>query len=714
TDPSFSSANFEEAVISSAGGVVEWSPNTNWLSETVYYWRTSPDSTAEQTFDWRQSSFEVLNNKRGWGQADAGQFVQNRLTQLQFNASEELEFSATNSDLKCTVYGNPENSFEALGTRYQINLDVMDYSGCGNPPAIHVAVIDSASFAPWETNFNGLNPQNDFGNEMACTNARERPEKYFIFKQNDPVQMQGLADLLDGGIEDGHYILAYTWRYVDYDSWEVNAPELDEIFTQLGGAQIGLGQDSVPFIFFAKVGYPDTAQELYGSNISDELELEVELEGVLGNGQMQTRNIGLGGTYESLEWEFEGAAPDELTFELRGVNSSGIGTSLLEYTDFSGEELDLPIQFDPNVYPSFAFAMVTQDQEEQTPVQLNHWRVLGEQLPECALNPSLGFYFPKDTVGVGEEIPVAIAVSNIGEYDMDSLLMSYTFSKGAERVFQVLSRGGELGVGETYLDTVYLPTFELQGELILSVEANAINPQFNQYDQKEQHRFNNLWQTQVIVLEDNINPILDVTFDGRHILDGDLVSASPIIRASLDDENQYLLMNEPADTSSFKMFLSGPNGLQSPVYFSQDNVIWIPANQNNKAAIEYMPNLTNDGTYQLLVQARDKSGNSSGDIDYRISFEVIQESSITDVLNYPNPFTTSTRFVFTVTGNEPPDEIYIQIMSISGRIVREIRTDEFGLIRVGRNISEYAWDGNDQFGDRLANGVYLYRVIAKK
>ena len=271
-----------------------------------------------------------------------------------------------------------------------------------------------------------------------------------------------------------------------------------------------------------------------------------------------------------------------------------------------------------------------------------------------------------------------------------------------------------MGVGETHLDTVYLPTFDLQGELILSVEANAIDPQFNQFDQKEQHRFNNLWQTQVLVLEDNTNPILDVTFDGRHILDGDLVSASPIIRASLDDENQFLLMNEPTDTSSFKMFLSGPNGLQSPVYFSQDNVLWIPANQNNKAAIEYMPNLTNDGTYQLLVQARDKSGNSSGDIDYRISFEVIQESSITDVLNYPNPFTTSTRFVFTVTGNEPPDEIYIQIMSISGRIVREIRTDEFGLIRVGRNISEYAWDGNDQFGDRLANGVYLYRVVAKK
>jgi len=28
-------------------------------------------------------------------------------------------------------------------------------------------------------------------------------------------------------------------------------------------------------------------------------------------------------------------------------------------------------------------------------------------------------------------------------------------------------------------------------------------------------------------------------------------------------------------------------------------------------------------------------------------------------------------------------------------------------------MSSYYWDGTDDFGDRLANGVYLYRVIAK-
>jgi len=52
-------------------------------------------------------------------------------------------------------------------------------------------------------------------------------------------------------------------------------------------------------------------------------------------------------------------------------------------------------------------------------------------------------------------------------------------------------------------------------------------------------------------------------------------------------------------------------------------------------------------------------------------------------------------------------------MNVSGDIVREITQDELGAMRIGRNLSEYWWDGTDEFGDPLANGVYLYRVVAK-
>jgi flagellar hook assembly protein FlgD len=126
----------------------------------------------------------------------------------------------------------------------------------------------------------------------------------------------------------------------------------------------------------------------------------------------------------------------------------------------------------------------------------------------------------------------------------------------------------------------------------------------------------------------------------------------------------------------------------------------------------FKPHLSEDGEYELIVTGKDRSNNASGAIEYRVMFEVYNKSMITNWLNYPNPFTTSTAFVFTLTGSELPSNFRIQILTITGKIVKEISRQELGPIRIGHNITEYKWDGKDQFGQDLANGVYLYRVMA--
>jgi flagellar hook assembly protein FlgD len=67
--------------------------------------------------------------------------------------------------------------------------------------------------------------------------------------------------------------------------------------------------------------------------------------------------------------------------------------------------------------------------------------------------------------------------------------------------------------------------------------------------------------------------------------------------------------------------------------------------------------------------------------------------------------------VFTVTGSDVPQNLRIQIMTITGKIVKEITKGELGPLHIGRNITEYKWDGTDQYGQKLGNGIYLYRVI---
>ena len=212
---------------------------------------------------------------------------------------------------------------------------------------------------------------------------------------------------------------------------------------------------------------------------------------------------------------------------------------------------------------------------------------------------------------------------------------------------------------------------------------------------------------------DQANPILEVSFDGIFILDGDIVSPNTNILISMKDENEYLYKE---DTTGFNFFLKKPCdgcGFER-VAFSSTAVTWQGATENSDFKIDYAPKNMVNGMYTLQVQVSDESGNESGTEPYEINFEVVNESTITNFYPYPNPFSSSTRFVFTLTGNDVPDDIKIQIMTVTGRIVREILREEMGSIRIGNNITDYAWDGRDEYGDQLANGVYLYKVYIKQ
>ena len=69
--------------------------------------------------------------------------------------------------------------------------------------------------------------------------------------------------------------------------------------------------------------------------------------------------------------------------------------------------------------------------------------------------------------------------------------------------------------------------------------------------------------------------------------------------------------------------------------------------------------------------------------------------------------------MFKLSGVTVPQNLKIQIMTVTGRVVREITQAELGTLHIGNNLTDFAWDGTDQFGSPLANGLYLYRVVSK-
>ncbi len=718
TTDTFDSPWMSSATFTQSGGVIGWELPFALTDSTVYFWRCSADSTGTgQPYRWRVSSFQYISGVSGWAQDHFFQLENNPRSGLGYHRdTRSWSFDPLEATLRCEVFGNPSTPFEALGTRFMIDLDVQDYSGPGFYPCLMAAVMDSISLLPWQSNFNGANPGNEFGNSMVSANARGRPEKYFVFEQDDAAQLQGLANMLTNEVEDGQYVLVYSWMYATYDTWNVLAPSLIEAFGNLGAQVIGQSQDSVPFIFFAQKGSPGSVVEVVGADSGADISLEAVMAGRSDLGVLESPPIGPALNWSRSSWRFAGGSEqDSLVLSLDGIAPQGNAVDNTSSTLWSGEEGNLGALLDEGLFPQARLRATLSDGQDATPLQHARWHVEYEPVPEAALDPASGYSFPQGQIPEGQQVAVSMAIRNISPISMDSLLVRYWIEDASRMIHPIAyPRQAPLASGAILLDTVSFSTTGLRGSNVLFIEVNPLSPTSGTWDQPEQFHFNNIAQIPFTVEGDRTNPLLDVTFDGQHILNRDIVSATPEIAILLDDDNPYLLLNEPGDTALYRLFITEPGSDTRPVYFSDEAVTWLPAEGgSNRSGIIYRPAFTRDGIHRLLVQARDKSGNLSGGADYRIEFEVILRPTISEVLNYPNPFSTSTRFVFTLTGPEVPDEWKIQVMTIGGRVVREVNQEEIGPLRIGRNITEFAWNGTDEFGDPLANGVYLYRVVAR-
>ena len=112
------------------------------------------------------------------------------------------------------------------------------------------------------------------------------------------------------------------------------------------------------------------------------------------------------------------------------------------------------------------------------------------------------------------------------------------------------------------------------------------------------------------------------------------------------------------------------------------------------------------GLHTLKVKAFDVVNNVGEAI---IEFYVLEdgELQLQNVLNYPNPFSTSTQFMF--EHNLPNTQLssIVNIYTISGKLVKSI-TAEF--MSTGFRTSDISWDGRDDYGNQLGRGIYLYQI----
>lgn len=392
---------------------------------------------------------------------------------------------------------------------------------------------------------------------------------------------------------------------------------------------------------------------------------------------------------------------NSLKYELNSAGSSGIASNIIQGFNTNRKIWDtlavnIPQEYslshlDPAQYSKIRMIFELADSSFGTaaPLKLRNYNIKYKEPADLSVVNEDMVYSP-DSLLQGFPLTLKLQVHNIG------------YSESADAEVNLLLDNNTTPV---YKQTVTVPADSFR-EVIYTFNTEDL---FFSHKLKllvkpvssEMFSFNNYAEKTFYVSRDSINPVFSITFDGIEIISGDVVSSKPNILMTLSDNSPLAL----ADTSRFYIF---HNNRQ--LSFREDSLL-ISSNPfpNSEAVINWNPRL-NNGSHTLEVLARDASGNYFDTTSFSVSFDVNDENTLHNVYNYPNPFKDETFFTFTLTGNDLPEEFFIKIFTVAGRKVREIRVPVSEL-RFGFNKIYY--DGRDQDGNALANGVYFSKFVVR-
>jgi len=709
--------------IVSVGGVVEFDPNLIYKDSTVYYWRVaiSPSSGAPH---WNTSSFVYLNGTGvGFNQSHFYQHTksdQNRMYIDTASRAWKYGLGATKLRIRNRIF----RSGAGLGdSDFSISINnavpPQIYSACAGTgsSSVLINVFDPVTMKPY---FNQTVPSTvqsgTAGGFMQSASVCAAGREYnFQYSYADAANRAKIRDFLD-------YVPANAVVVIRINAGPTAPPFIDEwkndatiygagntLYDRLrsaGFVDIDSFSYTRSWVFvYAKNNGDFVPKWQFTQNEFDEIDMNLNVPSTDTLGYITSPKFGPAKAWQEVKWRGNSLenGNDEYTVGVIGVRDNGQEDLL--YT-LNGSQQDFNISsVNATTYPYIRLTMFNQDKVTLTPYQLRWWRLYYTPVPEGALAANLKFNF-KDTLEAGEPLNLAIPFKNVSDVAFANTIKVNMSVRDQSNQLTTLTvpRLKAVVSGDTAMLTYQVNTENLSGANTLLVDINPDN------DQPEQTHFNNFFYRTFVVKGDILKPTLDVTFDGIRILNRDIVSSKPHILVKLKDESKFLALN---DTSLVTITLKYPDNTIRRFKFGTDTLKFTAATPgvNNEAMVDFTPVLTLDGEYELVVTGKDRSGNVAGNLEYRVLFQVYNTPMISNMFNYPNPFTTSTAFVFTLTGSVVPQNIRIQVLTVTGKIVREITKDELGPLNIGRNITQFKWDGTDQYGQKLANGVYLYRVI---
>ena len=432
------------------------------------------------------------------------------------------------------------------------------------------------------------------------------------------------------------------------------------------------------------------------------LKVNKQVIGKWHSGSIETQWIGPAAYFDKFKAEFKSLEPsDKIALQCFVKNTQSKDSMLFESTLFDSISI---ADFIKKKYQYLKFRFNFIDSVNRTPAQLSNWTLTYHPLPELVVDPFDGVIFSPNQIVQGDQVTLKLPIRNISTTPADSCEIQWKILDSLQHqvYFKKSVIAPLLGLDTTYLEVSFSSQF-LRGKSAIEI---AINPN---HMIREVNYSNNYFKDYFQVIPDNSAPALEILVDGRKIISGELVSSMPEIELRMSDLN----VNN-VDSIPFELKIRKPNQTQfETIQLQTSNIKYLNAlGQNSQVVLSYNPVFDIDGIYTLRAKAVDRIGNWTVQ-PIELEMQVRNASTISHFYPYPNPFTSQMRFVFTLTGSVLPEKINIRIFTVDGRLVKEVSQSELGHLHIGNNITSWFWDGKDQFGDQLANGVYFYTVYTQ-
>ncbi|MBE0644068.1 MAG: hypothetical protein IH600_08310 [Bacteroidetes bacterium] len=396
--------------------------------------------------------------------------------------------------------------------------------------------------------------------------------------------------------------------------------------------------------------------------------------------------------WETARLERSDPAISDIRLSIYGIRKNQQEDLLLEAGNVTEADLS---SIDGAIYPYIRMQAAFYPQGgDPLAAKLHAWSVSYTQPPELALNYQ-SVAMLQDSVQQGEPAEIEIGILNAGEGDAAAFPVQLEVV-GSDNIPRPAGQFTVAGLrsGQWFDTTATINTDFLSGAYQVFVRVDRDDIVLEQYED------NNTFVSSVYVKPDTSRPQLDVTFDGFAPIDDDYIRYNPEIVLTLRSDNPVPVSSK----DNFTVTIDGEAMDLDSIGFTMT-----PASNGQPATLRFQPTLK-DGIYYFGFNAEDAKKTPVYDEVPEVRLRVSTQSRIAEMYNYPNPFQGETSFTFLLTGVEPPQEVEVKVYTVAGRLIRRISYPASSM-RIGYNALK--WDGRDEDGDELANGVYFYKIIAK-